>query len=372
MTLDRRTVLKGGAALSALAASPALLRTGPAFAANEFAPKPGAWRTYEITTAIEILKPEGLTQVWVPVPALTQDSWIKAGETTWTSPTGKAARVRDAKSGAEMVHITWAAGDAKPEASIVSRFQARDRSVAQAKSATAPALSPEHKKLYTSATELHPIDGIVAETAQKITAGATTDIDKAKRIYDWIVDNTQRNPKTRGCGTGDIASMLKTGTLNGKCADLNALYVGLARASGIPARDIYGIRVSPSSFGYKALGANAATITKAQHCRAEVYLDGIGWFPVDPADVRKVVLEEPPANLALDDPKVLAVRSALFGSWETNWLGFNDAHDVKLPGSDGPTVPFLMYPQGETKQGRLDSLDPDNFKYVITSREITG
>ena len=208
-------------------------------------------------------------------------------------------------------------------------------------------------------------------TAQKITAGATTDIDKAKRIYDWIVDNTYRNPKTRGGGTGDIASMLKTGTLNGKCADLNALYVGLARASGLPARDIYGIRVSTSSFGYKALGANAAIITKAQHCRAEVFLDGIGWFPVDPADVRKVMLEEPPANLAIDDPKVLAVRTALFGSWETNWLAFNDAHDVTLPGSDGPTVPFLMYPQAETKQGRLDSLDPDNFKYVITAREIT-
>ena len=37
-----------------------------------------------------------------------------------------------------------------------------------------------------------------------------------------------------GCGIGDIASMLKTGDLGGKCADLNALYVGLARAVGLP------------------------------------------------------------------------------------------------------------------------------------------
>jgi hypothetical protein len=28
-----------------------------------------------------------------------------------------------------------------------------------------------------------------------------------------------------------------------------------------------------------------------------------------------------------------------------------------------------MYPQAETSHGRLDSLDPDNFKYEITSRE---
>jgi Transglutaminase-like enzymes, putative cysteine proteases len=66
--------------------------------------------------------------------------------------------------------------------------------------------------------------------------------------------------------------MIKTGNLNGKCADLNALYVGLARSVGLPARDVYGIRVVPSQFGYKALGAGSENVTKAQHCRAEVWL----------------------------------------------------------------------------------------------------
>ena len=65
----------------------------------------------------------------------------------------------------------------------------------------------------------------------------------------------------------------------------------------LPARDVYGLRVAPSKFGYKSLGAGSEVVTKAQHCRAEVFLDGFGWVPVDPADVRKVVLEEPPANL---------------------------------------------------------------------------
>jgi hypothetical protein len=60
--------------------------------------------------------------------------------------------------------------------------------------------------------------------------------------------------------------------------------------------------------------------------------------------VRKVALEEPPANLAIGDPKVVAGRNALFGSWETNWLAYNFAHDVALPGSDGPKPGFLMYP----------------------------
>ena len=63
-------------------------------------------------------------------------------------------------------------------------------------------------------------------------------------------------------------------------------------------------------------------------------------------------------------------RAQLFGSWEMNWIAYNFAHDVALPGSDGVPVGFLMYPQAETADGRLDSLNPDNFKYEITSKEV--
>jgi transglutaminase-like putative cysteine protease len=92
--------------------------------------------------------------------------------------------------------------------------------------------------LYTASTDLMPTDGIVKSTADGIVGWAFSDVEKARRIYEWIVDNTFRNPKTRGCGIGDIGSMRKTGDLSGKCANLNALYVGLARAVGLPARDV--------------------------------------------------------------------------------------------------------------------------------------
>jgi transglutaminase-like putative cysteine protease len=120
-------------------------------------------------------------------------------------------------------------------------------------------------------TKLLPTDGIVKATANEITKGAKTDVEKARAIYEWIVDNTFRNPKTRGCGTGDIRFMLESKDLGGKCADLNALYVGLARAAGLPARDVHGIRVAKSEMGYKSLGASSEKVTKAPHCRAEVY-----------------------------------------------------------------------------------------------------
>ena len=195
-------------------------------------------------------------------------------------------------------------------------------------------------------------------------------MEKAQAIYEWIVDNTFRDPKVRGCGRGDIRVMLETGYLGGKCADLNALYVGLARAAGLPARDVYGIRVAKSELGYKSLGASSQKVSKAQHCRAEVYLTHFGWVPVDPADVRKVVLEEPPGNRPLDDEMVASARKRLFGSWEMNWMAYNFAQDVELPGSTGTKLPFLMYPQAQTAGRMLDSLDPDSFAYEITAKEI--
>jgi transglutaminase-like putative cysteine protease len=266
--------------------------------------------------------------------------------------------------------VQWEESQKAPVVEITSSVAAQDRSVDLRQPGKAAALSDADRKLYTRATALIPIDGIVKTTSDKIVGNAGSDLEKAQKLYDWVIENTFRNAKTRGCGIGDVAAMLTSGNLNGKCADLNALFVGLARAQGIPARDVYGVRMVPSKFGYKSLGAGSEIITKAQHCRAEIYLSGFGWVPVDPADVRKVILEEPPANLAINDPKVAAARKALFGAWEGNWLAYNFAHDIVLPGAKGPAVEFLMYPQAETVSGRLDCLDPDNFKYTLTAKEV--
>jgi len=166
--------------------------------------------------------------------------------------------------------------------------------------------------------------------------------------------------------------MLETRNFGGKCGDLNAMFVGLARSVGIPARDVYGVRIAPSQLGYKSLGLGSTNASKGQHCRAEFFAHGIGWVPVDPADVRKVVLEEPPGNLPLSDPRVVAARKRLFGGWEMNWLAYKTAHDVELSYSVGTKIPYLMYTNGESGGKPLDQLDPDMFKYTITSTEINA
>jgi transglutaminase-like putative cysteine protease len=367
MHFDRRDLLKTGAALSLAAALPRLVS-----AEGIFAPRPGHWRNFEITTRLEIARAEGKTQAWIPLPSVNQTGWFKSNGSRWTT-NGAATQARDSYYGAEMLHVEWAEGEKAPMVEVTSKISTQDRAVDLSKPGEASvSLSLAERKFNTEGTELIPVDGIVEQTSNKIVAGKTTEVEKVHAIYEWIVANTFRDPEVRGCGIGDIASMLRTGNLGGKCADLNALFVGLVRAAGIPARDVYGIRVAPSIFGYKALGANSETITKAQHCRAEVFLSGYGWVPTDPADVRKVMLEELPGNLAIDDPKVEVARATLFGAWEGNWLAFNTAHDVALPGSKGPRIGFLMYPQAECGNARLDCLDPDTFKYTVKSKELTS
>lgn len=363
--MDRRLLLQSGVAVAALAAVPTI---GRAQAAAGFAPKPGAWRTFEIRTEVELPPTKGAAKVWVPTASFRADDWTRPEGSSFD---GNAEQAKLLEGGAGLVQAEWREGAEAPKLAVVSRVATRDRSVDLAATG-APALSAADREAYLAATDLIPTDGIVRKTALSIVGGAATDREKVRAIYEWVVMNTFRDAKVRGCGLGDVASMLESGNLGGKCADLNALFVGLVRSVGVPARDIYGIRVAPSRFGYKSLGANSETITKAQHCRAEVWLDGPGWVPADPADVRKVALEEPPANLKLDDPKVAAARGALLGAWETNWIAFNDAHDVALPGSNGPKLGFLMYPQAETVAGRLDCLDADSFRYRITAKEITA
>ena len=245
MRIDRRDFLKASAALSVATFLP---KTAEAH--SGLAPQSGAWRRFEVVTRLEIAEPAGKTQAWIPVPSVNEAEWFRSEGSEWTGNTASARLVRDPKYGAEMLHVEWPDGEGTPTVEVVSRIATRDRAVDFDNHGNPAPLSEAERALYTAGTELIPVDGIVKETAQKITAGADTDLGRARAIYEWVVDNTFRDAKTRGCGVGDVAAMLKTGNLGGKCADLNALYVGLARAAGLPARDIYGIRVAPSKFGY--------------------------------------------------------------------------------------------------------------------------
>jgi transglutaminase-like putative cysteine protease len=363
--MNRRHFIQSVPATGLLVAAPAIVRAQSATPAQAT-----GWRTFETVSRLEIAKPAGQVMAWMPLPLSQDADYFHTLGNSWKGNPESVDMVIDPTYRAAIAVASFKANEAAPVLEVTSRFAVRERNV-DLKSDAGMQATREEQALYLKSTVAIPTDGVVKTTADEITRGKRNDVEKARAIYEWTVENTFRDPKTRGCGVGDIKVLLETKTLGGKCADLNALFVGLCRAAGVPARDVYGVRVVESPRGYKSMG-RLGDITKAQHCRAEFYAQGIGWVPADPADVRKVILEEPPTNLAINDEKVKVMRSFLFGNWEGNWLAYNYAHDVKLPGSKGAPLNFFMYPQAETADGRVDALDPDNFKYKIVSREITG
>ncbi|HEV2396793.1 MAG TPA: transglutaminase-like domain-containing protein [Candidatus Sulfotelmatobacter sp.] len=335
-----------------------------------FAGQSAPWREFEVTTRVEVLKPSGPTRIWLPAALVENTPFQRTHSNTFHAEGGKAKLIQDKLDALGVISAIYPE-HARPVLTLISRVSLKDYAVDLAAPGRPVYVSGANLQYFLRPTKFVPTDGIVKETAIKATKGATTDVEKARAIYDWIVDNTFRDPKVLGCGRGDIRFMLESGDLGGKCADLNALYVGMARSVGLPARHVYGLRLAKSEFGYKSLGIPSATATKSQHCRAEVFLENHGWVPVDPADVRKVVLEEPPGHLKLNDAPVTKARTRLFGSWEMNWMAYNYGQDISLPGSSRDPLIFFMYPQAETAEGRLDPLDPDHFRYEITVKELS-
>ncbi len=231
---------------------------------------------------------------------------------------------------------------------------------------------PDEVRRFLKPTAHIPTDGKIKAKADELTQGLSDRFEKVKRIYDWVTEVTFRDPKVVGCGSGDAGKMMNSGYFGGKCTDISSLFVALLRAAGIPAREVFGIRLGRSHYS-KALGKadekGFAEISTWQHCRAEYYIPGLGWVPSDPADITKLELVE---NRKYNDPRVQELKRRYLHSWEMNWVGFNWGRDFVLsPKPQQYPINMLGYPYAEVEDEPLDYYFPKEFAYRITSQEIT-
>ncbi|NLM52324.1 MAG: transglutaminase domain-containing protein [Firmicutes bacterium] len=120
---------------------------------------------------------------------------------------------------------------------------------------------------------------IVAK-AKELTAGLKTNLEKAKAIYDFVVDYLQYDLNASVRNKGALAA-LQSGT--GVCEEYAALFTALARAAGIPARQVNGY-ADPKGTGesFNIAAGQALNLRGYRHSWAEFYLEGMGWVPVDP------------------------------------------------------------------------------------------
>jgi Transglutaminase-like superfamily len=237
--MNRRSFLRLTSAAAAGLALP-LPRLGQALAAS----LDTNWRVFEVTTHVELLHPKGVSRAWVPLPLAVDTDFQKSLGNTWDAKGGRTSFEHDPRYGVTFVSSEWADG-VRPILEVTSKVTLRNWLVNLTARPGRQTLDGASRALWTAPTRLIPTDGLVLATAKKVTEGVSGgDVERARAIYNWVCDNSYRDPKARGCGLGDVNSMLATQTLGGKCADINGLFIGLARAVGIPARDVYGIRVA--------------------------------------------------------------------------------------------------------------------------------
>lgn len=93
---------------------------------------------------------------------------------------------------------------------------------------------------------------------------------------------------------------------------------------------------------------------------------GYGWVVVDPADVRKIILEQ---KLTMEQAK--PYRGYYFGAVDENRIALGTGRDIVLnPTQSGGPLNYFMYPYAEV-DGKLSNEDLYGFNigYKISFKE---
>lgn len=168
---------------------------------------------------------------------------------------------------------------------------------------------------------LVPVTGVPAQLAAEQTKGATTQLEKAKDIYEYVF-RTMRYDKT-GTGWGHGDTLWACDSKHGNCTDFHSVFISMARSQKIPAR---------FQIGFPLPADKSSAEIPGYHCWAEFYVDSIGWIPIDISEAWK-------------HPEK---HDYFFGAHDVNRFQFTQGRDLKLtPAQDGPPLNYFVYPYVE-------------------------
>lgn len=317
------------------------------------APALAAERAGLVTFTIDVAAHPGAQNVklWFPYP--TSDSTQSISNLRFDGNYSTFTLSREPNSGALYLYTEWK-GPAEHHRLTVS-FHARARENRVANLAERAGDLPVEVRKYLESEFWVPIDDPrVKAAAAEATKGKKGTLAKARGVYDWVVENTRRDPDVPGCGLGKVEVTIAQRT--GKCADISSVFVAVARAAGIPAREVFGLR----------LGQPGQTdITDGHHCWVEFYLPGTGWVPADPSDVRKAMLAQ---NLDLVAAK--PIRESFFGAVDHFRIQLQKGgRGLTFPEGNVEKVNYFMYPYAEVDGKPLDYCMPRTFSYGVTFKE---
>ena len=344
----------------------------------------GAKKGRTMVTTIDMSDPKynGKTvKVWVPIAQSDDYQTIVIDEEAILKniTADKAEINTDSVNGNKMLYIEWGKTSEASKRVATFRYDAERAEAGHDKLVyDSKALIPADVKPYiTEESEYVKVnDPVVKEAAAEAVGNLKKTDEKARAIYDWVIENLERIDngetlsngsmtktfKVDGCGYGDTVAILNDlksfGRAGGHCTDINSTFVALCRAAGIPAREMFGIRLNTDD-------------TSGQHCWAEFYLPGTGWVYADPGDVLKAV-KGSNKEMTVEQVKAAkekADREKFWGKVDNNRIVLSTGRDVTFnPPQEWGKCNTFGYPAAEVDGKILETsfTDAKNFKYTIS------
>ncbi|MGR3220022.1 MAG: transglutaminase-like domain-containing protein, partial [Candidatus Anammoxibacter sp.] len=179
-------------------------------------------------------------------------------------------------------------------------------------------VNPAHLKRYLLPDRLVPVSGLIAEETQKILNNDLDSLGKVRVIYDHVVSTMVYDKTGKGWGRGD--AVYACNARKGNCTDFHSLFIGMARAIGIPARFVIGFPIPE--------GKKQGSIS-GYHCWAEFYINGLGWIPIDASEASKHTEKQ----------------DFFFGGLDANRVQFTTGRDIRLKHNpEIEPINYFIYP----------------------------
>ncbi len=181
-----------------------------------------------------------------------------------------------------MLYVHVPAGS--PSVQIVTRFDVHRRRFRVDKPEESadfgPDFDPKKFGAYLGANANVPIDGFIALQARTVTHRRDPPVVRARKLFDYLMNSLEYD--WAGCTPDrvhELGNLAQACDLRkGTCTEFHGLYVGYARAMGIPAR---------FNFGFNVPEDHTEGIVGGYHCWAYIYLPSVGWFPIDVSEAVK-------------------------------------------------------------------------------------
>jgi transglutaminase-like putative cysteine protease len=262
---------------------------------------------------ISIWFPEAVSDQWQDVKVISQSGDLPL------------RRTKDKQYGDAMFHAESAKAD-KPEYHFEVNYSVtrRERIGYRDGQFVGPGVNTPKLVLarFSSADALVPTTGRLADLAadQVKLQNATTPIEKARAIYDYVFTTMRYDKTGTGWGRGD--SEWACDSKHGNCTDFHSLFASMARSQHIPTR---------FSIGFPIPAAKHSGPIAGYHCWADFNVDR-HWVPIDISEAWKAQEK----------------KDYYFGSHDDNRVQFSVGRDITLaPPQRGKPLNYFVYPYVE-------------------------